>query len=149
MANSRTAGTAASALAEHRETIDATFGAPTVEEILTLLSATPGEFASATRQTLSRMSPTSLKVTLRLIREAEGEPLSACLGREFRAVQRCVTPPSDFFEGIRAALVDKDRNPQWAPSSVEEVSDASVHEFFTSLGERELKLPLKSGFKEV
>ena len=46
---------------------------------------------------------------------------------------------SDFFEGIRAALVDKDRKPVWAPATLEEVSDAAVDEYFAPLGERELR----------
>ncbi len=55
-------------------------------------------------------------------------------------------PPSDFFEGIRAALVDKDRNPKWAPAVIEDVSDELVEEWFRPLGERELHIPRLPGF---
>ena len=56
---------------------------------------------------------------------------------------------SDFFEGIRAALVDKDKKPAWNPSTLEEVSDAAVESYMQPLGERELKLPLLPGFSSV
>jgi enoyl-CoA hydratase len=90
-------------------------------------------FASEALSTLRRMSPTSMKLTLRLLRAARGAadavaPLTDCLQREFRVVQRCVTPAKpigsdDFFEGIRAALIDKDRAPKWSPPSLEQVCD--------------------------
>lgn len=140
-------------LEARREQIDAAFGFETLEEIMSHLrsrEAAGDEFAKATLTTLTRMSPTSMKITLRLIREARAEvsdtPLSSCLAREFRVVQRCVAPPSDFFEGIRAALVDKDRNPKWSPAAVHEVSAEAVDAFFAPLGERELALPRLPGF---
>ena len=93
---------------------------------------------------------------LRLMRAADASiassstPLSDCLVREFRAVQRCVTPgkalgSDDFFEGIRAALIDKDRNPQWSPKDVAEVSEASIEAYLTPL-DAELSLPRLPGF---
>ena len=134
-----------------------------------LLSAPQGgEWEAETLASLRRLSPTAIKVTLRLLHEAEGQPLAACLRAEFRASQRfmdaavCPLPEarspagrrphllltrarapaqrgSDFFEGIRAALVDKDRKPVWAPATLEEVSDSAVDEYFAPLGERELR----------
>ena len=95
-----------------------------IEEIFSRLEAGGGEFATKTRSVLGRMSPTSLKLTLRLLRAARDEQparLSSCLSREFRAIQRAMAPPSDFFEGIRAALVDKDKSPSWSPARVAEV----------------------------
>ena len=61
-----------------------------------------------------------------------------------------VAPPSDFFEGIRAALVDKDRSPKWDPDALPAVSDAAVASFLANLGDRELELPLLTpAFKPV
>lgn len=141
-------------LARSRDTIDAVFASDRVEEILDRLEALGSghDFAAATRATLLRMSPTSLKVTLRLLREARQDDaggLGECLKREFRAMQRCVAPPADFFEGIRAALVDKDKSPKWAPSAVSDVSDAAVDEYFVELGERELSSHRLPGFDDV
>ena len=99
---------------------------------------------------MRRVSPTSLKLTLRLLRDAGDAPLSECLRREFRASQRAMRPPSDFFEGIRAALVDKDRSPKWDPDALPAVSDAAVASFLANLGDRELELPLLTpAFKPV
>ena len=147
-------------LKEKREAIDAAFAFDSVEEILGKLdqmSAGGSAFASETLETLRKMSPTSMKLTLRLVREARASagapaPLTACLTREFRVVQRCVTickplGSDDFFEGIRAALIDKDRAPKWSPPTIEEVSDASVDAYFEPLGDKELNVPTLPGFE--
>jgi enoyl-CoA hydratase len=70
-------------------------------------------------------SPTSLKITLRALREARGATLAACLEREYRLAMACMHRP-DFREGVRAAIVDKDRNPRWSPSRLEDVTEAEV-----------------------
>ena len=104
------------------------------------------------------MSPTSMKLTLRLLKEAKeasndlsSPPLTGCLKREYRAVYRCITPGrSDFFEGIRAALVDKDRQPKWQPETAEGVSDVMIDGFLEGFGEevdKELNMPRLPGFK--
>lgn len=142
-------------LARARAEIDAAFAYDTMEEVVAHLQRIgerePEGFGAKTLATLLKLSPTSLKITLRLLREARAgkdgpAPLTACLVREFRVVQRCVTPPSDFFEGIRAALVDKDRNPQWSPSSLEQVSAQDVDAYFAPLGAQELTIGQLPGF---
>jgi enoyl-CoA hydratase/carnithine racemase len=139
-----------STLAQNRAQIDEAFSAATLEEICARLERMDGDFAASTRAALGRMSPTSMKLTLRLLAQAKGETLSACLRREFRAVQRCVTPPADFFEGIRATLVDKDKSPKWSPARIADVSDAMVDEFVAPLdGTPELAVECFPGFAEV
>lgn len=64
-------------------------------------------------------------------------------------MQRCATPPSDFFEGIRAALVDKDRKPQWSPPTISEVSDAAIDEYLVPIGSRDLAVTPLPGFAQV
>ena len=59
-------------------------------------------------------------------RDAMHSRLSRCLEAEFRAMQRFMAPPSDFYEGIRAALVDKDRNPKWSPAVPDQVSGERI-----------------------
>ena len=141
-----------SMLEQRRSQIDAAFGFETMEEVMLHLADQPGDddFSAKTLKTLGRMSPTSMKIALRLLREARRDksaaPLSAALAREFRVVQRCVTPPADFFEGIRAALVDKDRSPKWQPPTVDGVGAERVEEHFASLGGRELDMPRLPGF---
>ena len=104
-----------------RESIDRCFSGDSLEGIEAALNADGSEWAQKTLKTLSRLSPTGLKVTLKLVREGKGKPLSDVLCAEFRATQRTMAQPSDFFEGIRAALVDKDKSPKWAPASAAEV----------------------------
>jgi enoyl-CoA hydratase len=60
-----------------------------------------------------RGSPLSQKVTLQMLRQAKDRPLSMCLQMDYRIVSRMVCGPSDFWEGVRATLIDKDRNPAW------------------------------------
>ena len=65
-------------------------------------------------------------MTLRLLRGARGASLHDCLLAEFRACQQFMQPGSDFFEGIRAALVDKDRSPKWSPAATADVTEVSA-----------------------
>ncbi|KAL1515323.1 hypothetical protein AB1Y20_001954 [Prymnesium parvum] len=136
-------------LAAERAAIDECFSAPSVEAICARLEARADAWGDETLATLRKMSPTSLKVTLRLLRHARGASLARCLQAEFRACQQFMEPGSDFFEGIRAALVDKDRNPAWSPATIGEVSEASVDLYFQSLGARELVLHTPPGFSSA
>jgi len=88
------------------------------------------EWATATATTLGKMSPTSLKVTLRLLAEgAAKEGVEQCLAMELGVVTRMMQG-EDFYEGIRAMLIDKDHAPKWAETGLEAVSDAAVDEYF-------------------
>jgi len=121
--------------------IDRCFSAATLEDIVARLKAEPGEFAAATLRTMeASCSPTSCKVTLRAVREfgREGTTLGHALQIEYRLSQRFTTRPqplSDFFEGIRAVLVDKDRRQRWQPGWGElgQITDEKVAFFFSPL----------------
>ncbi|WP_323766481.1 enoyl-CoA hydratase/isomerase family protein [Marinovum sp.] len=108
----------ASTLAGQRAAIDDAFAAPTVEDILDALDRQGTVFATANRETLSAKSPTALKMTLMLLREARhSQTLEQCLNREFAAVSHLFCQP-DFREGVRAAVIDKDCNPKWQPDTL-------------------------------
>jgi enoyl-CoA hydratase len=81
-------------------------------------------------------------VALESLRRARSLTLDEALAQEYRVGLRFLAAP-DFREGIRAQVVDKDRNPHWKPASLAEVTAADVERYFAPLGERELKLQLK------
>jgi enoyl-CoA hydratase len=129
-----------SELAARRGEIDPFFGGDDMEAILARLEASASEFSERTRQALLKKSPTSLKVTLAAQRRGRTlASLAACLDMEYRAVLRLFAG-RDLHEGIRAAVIDKDRNPRWDPPTLDEVTDAMVARYFEPLGAGELEL---------
>ena len=136
-----------STLARNREAIDACFAAESVEGIIENLTniessdITEGnvEFARETLDTLAKMSPTSLKITLEQVRRGnELSSLGECLQMEFRMCQRLMkNRESDFYEGIRAVLVDRDGAPKWNPARLSDVSAETVQSYFDPLPEVE------------
>jgi enoyl-CoA hydratase len=124
-------------LAAERARIDRCFGANTVEAILEALAADASEWAQKTRATLLTKSPTSMKVSLREICTGAKLDFEDCMRMEFRMVQRFMQG-HDFFEGIRALLVDKDNAPKWKPATLAEVAPAMVDAYFAPLARGEL-----------
>ncbi|MET8164414.1 enoyl-CoA hydratase/isomerase family protein [Streptomyces sp. NPDC005329] len=128
-------------LAGHREWIDSCYAADGVEEIVRRLFAHGDPAAKEAAETLSAKSPTALKVTLVAVRRAARlGALERVLEQEYRISCAALTTP-DLVEGIRAQVIDKDRDPRWSPATLAEVTAADVERFFTPLGERELGLP--------
>jgi len=115
-------------LAVHRAAIDRHFAGDSVEAILASLDA-GDDWAQAQAATLRKMSPTSCKLTLRALREGAKTDIASALRTEYRVVC-AIKQGKDFFEGVRAQLVDKDRNPHWSPATLAEVSDAEVDGYF-------------------
>ncbi|HVG58421.1 MAG TPA: enoyl-CoA hydratase/isomerase family protein [Hyalangium sp.] len=125
-------------LRSQQDAIDRCFKADRMEEILDALAAEGTEWAETTRATLARMSPTSLKVTLRQLRRCRSLPYPEVAAIEYRLSQNITALP-DFREGIRAVLVDKDQRPCWNPATLAEVRDEDVEACFAPLGEEEWK----------
>ncbi|WP_432251737.1 enoyl-CoA hydratase/isomerase family protein [Streptomyces sp. HNM1019] len=127
-------------LAERQGWIDACYGADTVEEIVDRLSGHGDPAAKEAAETLLTKAPTALKVTLAALRRARRlGALERVLDQEYRVSCRALTTP-DLVEGIRAQVIDKDRDPRWSPATLAEVTGADVAGFFASLGPRELGL---------
>jgi enoyl-CoA hydratase len=123
---------AASRLVAARDWIDNAYAHETAEAILAALtSSSEGESREAAT-TIDRNSPGSVKIALRAVREARRTPtLTACLEREFRVTLSRIRDP-DFIEGIRAAVVDKDRTPRWQPARLADVTEVEVARHFVA-----------------
>ncbi|MBB3977031.1 enoyl-CoA hydratase [Rhizobium azooxidifex] len=118
------------AVAQQKPAIDRLFAFDTMDEIIRALQDDGTPFAMETLAALQARSPLSLKVTLRLLRLGRDAPsLEACLENEFAATA-AVLKSHDFYEGVRAAVIDKDRNPQWRPARLADVTDTDVSAFF-------------------
>jgi enoyl-CoA hydratase len=128
-----------SKLRARQQEIDRLFAADGIEDILAALDGDGSEFASETAKTLRRMSPTSMKITARQLTRHKGISPIEALKLEYRMVCH-VLERHDFYEGIRAALIDKDRNPKWDPATPEGVSGSEVDAHFAPLGAAELDL---------
>jgi enoyl-CoA hydratase len=121
-----------------RRWIDNCFGADRVEGIVERLAACNIDAAQAALAAMGKMSPTSLKVTLRNIRAALSfERVEESFQQDYRIALACIAG-HDFIEGIRAQIVDKDRHPHWRPERIEDVAMDIVDRHFQSLGDREL-----------
>ncbi|MDG4858616.1 enoyl-CoA hydratase/isomerase family protein [Streptomyces sp. T-3] len=120
----------AGALDTDRAWIDACYASDDVQEIIDRLLDTGVPAAKEAADTLLSKSPTSLKVTLAALRRARELPtLERVLEQEYRVSCAALTRP-DLPEGVRAQVVDKDRNPRWRPASLAEVSQQDVERFF-------------------
>lgn len=120
----------APALPAQMADIDRCFSADTVEEMVAKLKALGNPWAEATLKLLSRMSPISMKVTLEQLKRCANRSMEDTLTIEYRLSQACMKPGHDFFEGVRAVLIDKDQKPKWNPPTLEAATDAMVEEHF-------------------
>eukprot|EP00027_Filamoeba_sp_ATCC50430_P010428 CAMPEP_0168559662 /NCGR_PEP_ID=MMETSP0413-20121227/10644_1 /TAXON_ID=136452 /ORGANISM="Filamoeba nolandi, Strain NC-AS-23-1" /LENGTH=402 /DNA_ID=CAMNT_0008590907 /DNA_START=19 /DNA_END=1227 /DNA_ORIENTATION=- len=128
-------------IVELRPYIDKCFNQQSVEDIIKALDkmskddsapAHAKKWATNTLGYLHKVSPTSLKVVFEQLRRgAKLNSLEEVLKMEFNISQNYMKPTSDFFEGVRALLVDKDKNPKWKPAHVHDVTPQIVDSFFT------------------
>jgi len=125
-------------LAEQRRLIDAIFAEASVQEILASLYGDNGDWARATAATIRTKSPTSLMIAYRQVREGALLDFDGCMVMEFRMVNRIVAG-HDFYEGVRAAIIDKDNAPKWQPARLSDVTQSDVDTYFAPL-EHELRL---------
>lgn len=120
------------ALTVHHAVIDRCFAQSSVEAILSALAAEEDDFAAGTLSILGSKSPTSLKLTFRQIMAGRDLAFDDCMRMEWRMVNRVIAG-HDFYEGTRAAIIDKDRRPRWQPARLEDVSDREIARYFAPL----------------
>lgn len=109
-------------LDEYRDLIDAAFSEKTIEDMFDHLSIIDHDWARETLAVLRKMSPLSLKVISEQLARGKSLDFDDCLIMEYRIVCALTSYASDFFEGVRAVLIDKDHSPTWVPASLDEVS---------------------------
>ena len=132
-------------IAARKAAIDRLFAGSSVEDILAALDAEAGTgndaaWAAKTAAIVRAKSPLSLKLALAQVRRGTAWDFATCMRAEFRIVSR-VTEGHDFYEGVRAVIVDKDNTPRWRPASLAEVSEAEVERHFAARDGDELPLP--------
>jgi len=107
-------------------------------EIVAALEADGGEFADAALKAIRRGSPISVAATLAILRAVRDDPtIENALTREYRFTYRS-QQEGDFLEGIRAAVIDKDRDPQWSVARIEDLPRERVEAILAPLGDNEL-----------
>jgi enoyl-CoA hydratase len=125
-------------IVQHRALIDRTFTGDRVETILQKLDGvaaggeTDADWAARTAATIRTKSPLSLKLALAQVRRGRDLDFAACMRLEYRIVSR-IMHGHDFYEGVRAVIVDKDNTPHWRPPRLSGIGDAEVERHFDAL----------------
>jgi enoyl-CoA hydratase len=131
-------GETAGPVAAIQSQIDRWFAHDRMGDIVADLRRDGSELAQSTLKILNEKSPRGMVVALKLLRLArQSSSLEECLVREYRAALE-VFASDDFREGVRAAVIDKDRNPRWSPARIEDVTPEMVAPYFAEIGADEL-----------
>ena len=123
----------APALQQLQEDIDRHFGRDSAEEIVASLQR-GGTWAQELAAEIDSKCPLSVKVAFRQIRDGAKLDFDDCMRMEYRIVNRIMKQPN-FYEGVRAVIIDKDQDPQWQPATLTEVGAVLVDSHFVPLGE--------------
>ena len=110
--------------------IDRCFSAESLAEIVAKLKKRGGDWANKQLAALLKLSPVSMAITLEQLKRCANRSFEDSMTIEYRMSQRCMQTGHDFFEGVRALLIDKDQKPKWNPPTIEGVTPALVEEHF-------------------
>lgn len=126
-------------IAENLDVIEEIFSAKSVEEILARLEASSSDFAQKALAAIQGKSPTSVLIAFEQMRRGAALSFNDCMKLEYRIVSRIVQG-TEFYEGIRAVLVDKDQTPKWSPSLFSQVDSADLASYFEEPSDGDLPL---------
>jgi len=130
-----------SMLEREKELIDHCFSAPGVQEIISRLQLAKGsDFAAHLLSTFEGKSPSSLRIVFEQMQRGASLSFDDVMKMDYRLSTRLSEQGSDFYEGVRSVLVDKDGKPAWDPASLDDISAAEIQSYFVSLGPKELKI---------
>lgn len=130
-------------LAAQQAWIDEAFSGKDLRDIFLacdVMQSAEGERAGWAERTLANLkdkAPLSLSVAHEQINRGNGQSLRDCMAMEYRILRR-ILPRSDFYEGIRTAIIDKGEKPVWSPASIDRVSKSDIEAIFAPLGDEEL-----------
>jgi enoyl-CoA hydratase/carnithine racemase len=110
--------------------IDRCFSADSVGAIRDKLKRQPGEWAQKQLAALMKLSPLSMAITLEQLRRCATRSFEDSMTIEYRMTQHAMRPDHDFFEGVRALLIDKDQKPKWNPPTIDGVTREMVEAHF-------------------
>lgn len=123
-------------LEENHPLIDRIFALSSVEEILGALDGEMSEAAAKFARAIREKSPTSLKIAFEQVQRGGALDFAEAMRTEFRIVNRVAREP-EFYEGIRAVVIDKDNAPKWNPAALEAVTAEKVASYFAPLADAE------------
>nr|WP_282449279.1 enoyl-CoA hydratase/isomerase family protein [Roseibium sp. CAU 1639] len=126
-------------ITENLDLIEALFSAETVDDILASLEASSDDFAKKALAAIRGKSPTSVLIAFEQMRRGATLSFNDCMKLEYRIVSR-ILQGTEFYEGIRAVLVDKDQSPKWSPSLFSQVDSADLASYFEEPTDGDLPL---------
>lgn len=127
--NSFTVQAPPSTLLTHHDLIERCFSKAAIDDILQALYHLNDPWCATVANTILMKSPTSLKVTLEALQRGAKQDYDTCMDMELLLTTHFIHS-HDFFEGIRAAVIDKDRKPKWQPSRLQDVTMEQVNSYF-------------------
>ena len=114
-------------LRDLRAEIDRNFAGEGLGDITRALAHDDSDFAAKTLKTLRRNAPLSMACTIEMVRRLRhADSIRRALELEYRFTSRAMEH-ADFLEGIRAAIIDKDRTPKWKNTIEEDLTVAVAH----------------------
>ncbi|MDF1585722.1 enoyl-CoA hydratase/isomerase family protein [Marinimicrococcus flavescens] len=124
-------------LAERRALIDRCFAADSAAQAVAALEAEDDGWAHEQAALIRRKSPLATAVTHAQLRRGAELDFDACMAMEYRMVHHFLEN-GEFYEGVRALLIDKDKNPRWAHARLEDVPEGAIEEVFAALPQGDL-----------